>query len=441
MRIVENTDILLINVPLDRTLSKREEYATLSSMPPLGMLYIISTLKKEKFKVSFIDLSVEMFDRKEFEDALKRMNPRIAALSSYVESWKIQNSLAKRIKQMYPNTAIVAGGYCATFAYEEMLRTGCYDYIIRGEGEFAYISLVNYLIHNTGTIKDIENLIYLENGKVVKNAFHRIENIDELPIPERDVLNMDAYSYPFTISTARGCPGRCIFCSANAFWGNKVIMRSPESIIDEIKKEYLKFGMKYFFIIDDTFTINLKRTEKFCKLLDELSTELGVDFIWGCESRVDVIKADSDILSIMKKSGCNMIQFGMESGNDEVLKSLNKHITYAQVYQAVEKAYQAGLNINVSFMIGHHADTWETIEETVQKAVDLKKRFHANMIFSINTPYPGTELRNRLDELGVKLIEDDFSKLKMNDTAICTSHLTANEIRKAYSMATKMLYM
>lgn len=440
MKIKANTDVLLINVPLDRTLIKREEYSKLASMPPLGMLYIISSLESAGFTVSFIDLTVEMFDKNEFQSSMQTMQPKIVAISTYVESWRIQNSLAMKIKQMYPNSIVVAGGYCATFTYQEMLETGYYDYIIRGEGEFAYVSLCQYLLRHEGIINDVQNLIYVHDGKVIKNKFERITELERLPIPDREVLDMNSYSYPFTISTARGCPGRCIFCSANGFWGDKIVMRSPENIVSEIRREYLKFGMKYFFIIDDTFTLNIKRTFRFCDLLDELAEELEVNFVWGCESRVDVIREDDQLLKRMKKAGCNMIQFGMESGNDEVLKTLRKNITYAQVYQAVQKAYEADLNINVSFMIGHHSDTLDTIEETLQKAVDLKKKFHANMLFSINTPYPGTELRNNLEKLGVKLIENDFSRLKMNDTAISTSNLTANDIRKAFNKATEILY-
>ena len=103
-------------------------------------------------------------------------------------------------------------------------------------------------------------------------------------------------------------------------------------------------------------------------------------------------------------------------------------------------AYEAGLKMNISFMIGHHMDTMDTIKETIRKAVDLKQKFHANMVFSINTPYPGTELRNQLEELGVNLIVDDFSKLKMNDSAIRTAYLTANDIKKGFSLANQMLY-
>ncbi|MFR3729252.1 B12-binding domain-containing radical SAM protein [Lacrimispora sp.] len=440
MKIVPNTDVLLINVPMDRVLKTRKEHSKLTSMPPLGMLYIISSLEAAGFHVSFIDFSVEMFDRENFLDYLKLMAPKIVGISTYVESWKIQNSVASHIRKIVPEAVIVAGGYCASFAYKEMLQTNYYDYIIRGEGEFSYISLCNHLILHKGSINKVNNLVYQVDGKIIMNDFERISDLDQLPYPAREVLDLNRYSYPFTISTARGCPGRCIFCSAHAFWGDKVVMRSSQSVVNEIREVYLTFGLKDFFIIDDTFTLKPARTLEFCKLLNELSRELDVTFVWGCESRVDVVKSDNYLLKTMKDAGCNMVQFGMESGNDSVLKSIKKNITYEQVYHAAQMAYEAGLKMNISFMIGHHMDTMDTIKETIRKAVDLKQKFHANMVFSINTPYPGTELRNQLEELGVNLIVDDFSKLKMNDSAIRTAYLTANDIKKGFSLANQMLY-
>lgn len=440
MKIQCNTDILFINVPLDRTLHSRKDYSLTVSMPPIGMLYIIGSLENAGFTVSFIDFTVEMFDKNEFMICLHKMQPKIVAFSSYVESWNIQNAFAKNIKAMCPESIVVAGGYCATFTYEEMLSTKNFDYIVRWEGEFAYVLLCRYLILHMGSIKDIKNLVYFDNGDIIINDYERILEIDDLPFPARDALDMDKYSYPFTISTARGCPGECIFCSANGFWGRNVVMRSPKNIIKEIDEVFQRFGTKDFFIIDDTFTLNTNRTLEFCELLNELAQKHNVDFVWGCESRVDVIRENDQILAKMKQAGCNMIQFGMESGNDDVLKSLKKNITYSQVYLAVKKAYEMGMNINVSFMIGHHSDTIETIMETLEKAVELKEKFHANMVFSINTPYPGTELRKNLSKFGVTLIEDDFSRLKTNDTAIRTSNLSANDIRKAFYMAISMLY-
>ena len=103
MKIKRNSDVLLINVPLDRTIKYREQLATLSSMPPLGQLYIATYLEKYGYRVSFIDLAVELFEMQEFFDALSECAPKIVGIATYVESWKIQNTLIKKIKEKNPN--------------------------------------------------------------------------------------------------------------------------------------------------------------------------------------------------------------------------------------------------------------------------------------------------------------------------------------------------
>lgn len=349
MKIKRNSDVLLINVPLDRTIKYREQLATLSSMPPLGQLYIATYLEKYGYRVSFIDLAVELFEMQEFFDALSECAPKIVGIATYVESWKIQNTLIKKIKEKNPNVIIVGGGHCATFEYNKMMEMG-FDYLIRGEGEEAFLDICDYKIKNQKVdLDNISGLVYKKNSLIKCNKIKRINNLDVLPYPNRGFLNLKKYSYPFTISTARGCPGRCIFCSSHAFWGNKIIMRSAKDIYAEVVELYKRYSMTEFFIIDDTFTLRPERTKEFCDLICSFQEDTNINFSWGCESRADVVK--EELLVKMKTAGCRMIQFGMESGNDEILKTINKHITFQQVYNAVKIASKYHINTNVSIML------------------------------------------------------------------------------------------
>ena len=253
MKIKKNSDVLLINVPLDRTIKYREQLATLSSMPPLGQLYIATYLEKYGYKVSFIDLAVELFDMQEFYDVLLECSPEIVGIATYVESWKVQNTLIKKIKETIPDIIIVGGGHCATFEYNKMMQIG-FDYLIRGEGEEAFLNICNWKIRNRKVdLESISGLVYKKDDLIISNKIRRINNLDVLPFPDRSFLNLKRYSYPFTISTARGCPGRCIFCSSHAFWGNKIIMRSAKDIYSEVVELNKQYSMTEFFIIDDTF--------------------------------------------------------------------------------------------------------------------------------------------------------------------------------------------
>lgn len=433
MRIERNSDILLINMPMDRVLNNREEHSVESSMPPLGLMYIYSYLKKNNYSISFIDLAVEIFDIHELYEKIQYVNPKIVGISTYGESWNSQLLISKKIKELIPSVKIVAGGHGATFSYEDLLNTQVIDYVIAGEGENGFNRLADYIIKGESDLDSIPGLIYKKGEGFIINNNNRMLDLDELPFPDRDILDLETYSYPYTISTARGCPGRCIFCSSHAFWGNKVTMRSPESIIEEIKHLYFKYSMKSFFIVDDTFTLLPKRTMEFCNKLLEFSEAEGINFKWGCESRADVVS--DELLQLMKKVGCNMIQFGMESGNNEVLKKINKNVRYEQIENAVKIAYKYGISTNVSIIIGHHVDTRKTVEETLEKAKFLKENYKANVIFSINTPYPGTELRKILDDNNVKLLVKNNAQLRVDRPSFETSLLSANEIRKYFMIS------
>lgn len=436
MKIKKNSDVLLINVPLDRTIKYREQLATLSSMPPLGQLYIATYLEKYGYKVSFIDLAVELFDMQEFYDVLLECSPEIVGIATYVESWKVQNTLIKKIKETIPDIIIVGGGHCATFEYNKMMQIG-FDYLIRGEGEEAFLNICNWKIRNRKVdLESISGLVYKKDDLIISNKIRRINNLDVLPFPDRSFLNLKRYSYPFTISTARGCPGRCIFCSSHAFWGNKIIMRSAKDIYSEVVELNKQYSMTEFFIIDDTFTLKPERTKEFCDLICNYQEDTSIEFSWGCESRADVVK--EELLAKMKAAGCRMIQFGMESGNDYVLKAINKHITFQQIYNAVETASKCEINTNVSIMLGHHNDTCDTIEETLKKAKLLQDKFGSNILFAINTPYPGTELRNNLAEYGAELIISDNSKLRVDRPSMKIKHVDVNKIRQYYDMAERI---
>lgn len=436
MKIKNDSDILLINLPLDRAVNKRKKISNLASMPPLGQLYLVSFLEQHGYKVSFIDLAVELFKKEDFEKALKKSNPKIIGISTYVEAWNIQNSLVKTLKRQRTETIIVGGGHCATFKYKEMLDCG-FDYLIRGEGELPLLNLCDRLIRKKNiALHTIPGIAYKEKNEVISTEMRRINNLEKLPFPDRTVLDFTRYSYPFTISTARGCPGRCIFCSSYAFWGPKVKIRSAEHVFCEVIDLYEKFGAKSFFIVDDTFTFIPERTLRFCELLLNYSSKNNVEFFWGCESRVDVVNAN--LLKTMHLAGCQMIQFGMESGNDEILKSLQKKIKYDDVEAAVGMAYQCGIKTNVSVMLGHHLDTKETVEETLKKAQGLYERYNANILCAINTPYPGTKLRENLEEYGAKLIINDDSKLQVERPSMQIPKLSINEIRKYYDKAQHM---
>lgn len=420
-------DVLLLNVPTNR--SYKKDLADAVSMPPLGLMYLASHLIKGGYTVDIIDMAVEFFQKNEFIDTLNTYNAKVIGISTFVESWSAIQSLARLIRQVRPDSIMVAGGSCASFCYGQLLREMDFNYVVIGEGEYSFRNLVDHIFQKPCSLQpaQIQGIAYQENNRlVVTEPSRRITELDELEFPERSLIRLDKYVYPFTISTARGCPGECIFCSSRAFWGRKIKFRSPENIIQEVMQIEEQYGIDMFFIVDDTFTMNVKRAKKFCQLL----METGKTFIWGCESRADV--ASTDLLQSLYDAGCRKIQFGMESGNNEILQKIGKKVTVEQIEAAVKMASAIGFDINVSFIIGHPFDDRRTVEQTIRFALYLRKTYGANVLGSINTPYPGTKLYDNAEEYGMTILTDDWNKYTMDNAIIHTANLSALDIREYY---------
>lgn len=314
-------DVLLLNLPTGTWYKKK--LAEGNSMPPLGIMYIGTYLKKNNYTVKIIDLAVENLDENQFFQAIEECNPSIIGMSTYNEAWNVQKILCRRIKQKYPNIIIAAGGAFATFCYEQVLNESMTDFVLRGEGEYVFCQLCDCLLRGKLKKENIKGLCYKnKEGSVIANAnVERIKNLDQLPFPDRSLIKKEKYVLPYTISTSRGCPGQCIFCSSKSFWGKSVIMRSAENVYKEVMDIYEK-----------------------------------------CD----------------------------------------------------------------------------TIEETLKKAKLLQDKFGSNILFAINTPYPGTELRKNLEEYEAELIVPDNSKLRVDRPGMKIKHVEVNKIRQYYDIAERM---
>lgn len=423
---MRKVDVLLINLPTGTWY--RDKLAEANSMPPLGLLYIAATLKANGYKVKVLDFAVEEFSKDELAIYLAECESGIVGMSTYNESWNVQKMLCDYIKEYYPAITILAGGAFATFCYEDILKKSKTDYVIRGEGEYSFKEFCDSFFSETfdyGKIKSIKGIAFLEdNDTIFENGLpERIMNLDELPFPDRSLVNIEKYTLPFTISTSRGCPGDCIFCSSKAFWGKRVLMRSAENIFREVMKLHEEYNTNLFYITDDTFTASRKRCKEFCQLIKES----GINFIWGCESRADIV--DEELIQMINDAGCHKIQFGFESADNEILKKLKKHVTIEQIENAVRLAHKYNMHVQASYIIGHAFDTKQTIEHTIAFAGYMKDTYGARVVCSVNTPFPGTEQYEKQKELGINIYTEDWSQYVLSTPIISTRNVSINELR------------
>jgi radical SAM superfamily enzyme YgiQ (UPF0313 family) len=272
-----------------------------------------------------------------------------------------------------------------------------------------------------------------------------VKDLDSLPFPARHLLPplseyhsspISSRNHPIgTLITSRGCPNQCAFCDRKIF-GNLTRFRSPKNVVDEIEELMHKYGAREIRFWDDTFTSNQKRVSDIC---DEMINR-GIKVPWTCLTRVNNVS--KELLQKMKEAGCWQVSYGLESGNRDMLDKMQKGITLEQSADAVRWANEAGLETRAYFVIGFPGETRETIRDTVNFAKSLKLDA-AN--FYMFTPYPGTEVFDRLDKEGLILHKDyrfyhEMTDEKTSKLPYIPSGFTENEIKSIYSNIHKEFY-
>lgn len=421
---MDELDLLLVNAPSaypGSMLSHR-----IQGLPPLGLGYLSTYVSQFGYSAQIMDFYIRSVTLLELDELLKTVKTKVVGISTSTETYKCGVKIASFVKKMYPDIIVVMGGCHVSFEYEDALNTGYVDYVIRNEGELTFKELLDYLCKGVGDIEKIDGLCYVnEQGIIVRNKNRKyIENLDELPIPDRTFFDMDKYAYPGSISTSRGCPGNCIFCAATALSGGRYRIRSAKNIIKEFK--YLKeLGYNHVQIIDDTMTADVERLNEFLDLMVKENLEMT----WYCESRADIMT--KELLEKMKKAGCCAIQFGVEAGNQEMLDCLKKNITMEQIRNVFTWAHELEMVASSCLIIGQPYDTKETISDTMRFAMELQS-LGANVVFSVSTPFPGTYMYNNPDKLGLEIIDYDTDNYTTQIPVYNSRYLTKDEIQCAY---------
>lgn len=433
---VISMDVVLINSSNNETekLTIDSQMKRVIDMPPLGICYLATALELKGYSVQVIDMGV-LSD----EEAREKMNsliecpPKCIGISSSTLSYNNATKIAQYIKHnLGDEFPIIMGGYHVTFEFEDTLKNGFADVVIRGEGEEAIVKVVDIITkysfrESHKVLYDIEGIAFLDEGRVCVTPpqILRINDLDRIPIPNRDYLDLSAYKNTGTVISSRGCVAKCQFCAAGAF--GAIRSRSPENVAQEVELLH-NHGINTVYFTDNTFATNKKRAIKIFEILKQ--KHINVNFF--IEARVTEV--DEEYADLLKSFGVKSIQFGVETGNSEVMKSIHKNITLERVKKTVEMCCSKGIYVACSFVIGHPADTEDTVKDTIKFATKLR-RLGADPAFSIMTPYPGTEAFNKRDELGVEIVDWNYSHWDLNRAVARTKNLTVRQINNLHSEA------
>jgi anaerobic magnesium-protoporphyrin IX monomethyl ester cyclase len=338
---------------------------------------------------------------KEIESTIEDFNPSVIGLSCMTQNCTGAHNIAKIVKQINKNTLVVMGGPHATILPSEVLKDCNIDLCVIGEGEETIVKLLEAIDDNK-TFKAVKGIVFREGSKIVENPPRElIRELDSLPFPHKSApLTLHNYDkYPAaafgSVFAIRGCPFDCIFCGSRYIWGRMPRYRSPANIVEEIQS--LKdVGVTSIHFTDDSFGIKESHITELCKEIK--SRSLGIE--WSCTMHAKTVK--ESILSVMKDAGCCVIFIGVESGNNEILKKIRKKNTIEDCYRAAKLIKKFDIKLSAYFMVGF---PWET-EETLMDTWNAMKNLRSIPVYSIFTPYKGTEVFEECKQMG--LIDDNF---------------------------------
>ncbi|MBP7901360.1 MAG: radical SAM protein [Spirochaetes bacterium] len=368
------------------------------SLLPVGLISIASFLESKGHDVVLANYS-HIGSIKAHGEILK-MKPDILGISIFTHNKNESNKLIKLFEGRKKFHLTIGGAHASFLAGEYLKRFPAVDSVMKGEGENSFLDL----------IEDINS------GKKERKIYEcrRLDDLSAVKLSSKfsgistGINFNEQFKY---LITSRGCPNSCTYCSSPAYWMRKVSYSPVDDIIAEIKYLQNRYGIIYFGIRDDNFTLKKSRVMEFCDKL----IKNKIYIMWNCQSRVDTI--DFEMLSAMKLSGLEHIQFGVESGSEKILSIYDKKITPDKIIAASEMVRRAGVYLSVYLMCGVFGETKEDVQKTKEL---IGKILPGDVLVSPVAYYPGTALYNQAVKKGLISDSDWFKKTRgiylRNDT-------------------------
>lgn len=404
-----------------------EEYGHISHFakkagkwPPLNLALLAAYAEKQGHEVRIIDGEAEGITIPQMVQATKEFCPDLIGITATTPFYHIAVQLAKALKRVIQGVPIAIGGPHITVLREKAFNN-CFDFAFVGESDNSWVEFLKKY-EKKQDISSVRGIMYRENGSVrYTGTVHSVQNVNEVPIPARHLLNSESYSLGTmqgikrftTIMTVRGCPFQCIFCSTKVF-GKDTRKRSPELVLKEIRECLEKYGTEHFMFLDDTLTLHRKHIMDICDLI--LKESLSITFEGS--TRADLV--DEELVKKMKEAGLIRLSFGLESVDETIRTTMKKQVPLDSYIEANRLTNKYGIETLNSCMIGLPGETVETVKKTLaflRKSREIKQ---ANI--SIAVPYPGTELYDMAQRghLGLKLETEDFSRYRRYNAAVMT---------------------
>lgn len=412
--------------------------------PPLGLLYVAGYAKANtSHEILVLDCLVEEISQEKLEECLRAFQPDVVGIQVLTFTLIDARMAAQAAKRATPKCKVVMGGPHVHIYARETLSIPEVDFAVKGEGEAAFTQLLS-AIEGHLSFEKVQGLAYRdpETGQVVDNPpAPPIEDLDSLPYPARELTPVGRYyslianRNPITtMFTSRGCPYRCLFCD-RPIMGRRFRSHSAASVVNEMEA-CVKLGIREFFIYDDTFNVNRKRVFEICSEIKKRKLNIGFDI----RARAD--RMDEEMLVELASAGCDRVHYGVESGNEEILKRLQKDLDLDQVRHIFKATRKHGMKTLAYFMIGNPGETREMALKTIQFAKDLDPDF---VHFSVLTPFPATAIYYKALEEG-RYDHDYWAEFAKNPTSdfkprLWEEYMNRDELIDLLKYAYKSFYL
>lgn len=408
-------------------------------MPPLGLLSIAAWLEKHDIDVEVLDGYAIRQPHDVMVDKIIASNCNVVGFSCTTSSFPETNRIATLLKAKAPDIITVLGGaHACTIGAPLLDSFPALDYLVIGEGENTMLDLVRADFRN---VENIPGVAYrgTDGTGVFTSQRELIQDLDVLPFPAYHLLpqfpeiyKLPLFSYPkspnTSIISSRGCPYSCSYCDRSVF-SRGFRFNSPEYILEHVAMLHRTYGIRHVFFYDDLFTFDRKRIAEFC----ELKARKRIKVSYNCIARLEHV--DAELLTLLKGSGCWQVNFGIESGDPEVLKKHRKFYGLDEVGQKLMMVKKAGMRVKGLFMVGLPGEDETAIRRTIDYALSLP-------LDEINvtkfTPFPGAPVYSTIRDFGT--FDESWELMNCINTVFVPNGMTKEQIDALYDEFIRRFY-